>query len=180
MPSVARPPACSLCQSLGGDHDERSIRLNDRGNHFALPAEAPWGSKPDGVSDQARFPFRYEVLNLGHVTSKHVLEDGVTVKAAAILSDLHDPWPHLFWSGVDRNGVRCLSGINGKQIVTGKGSLSLRWSGAPAQAPVAQTEVVGESGNNQNEQQYESGSLNQFLHGTYLVTKVSPAERVRL
>ena len=44
------------------------------------------------------------------------------------------------------------------------------WGSAPAQAPVAQAEVVNESGNKQDRQEHEGGPSDQFLHGNHLAT----------
>jgi hypothetical protein len=76
--------------------------------------------------------------------------------------------------------MRGLSRIDREQIVAGECGVGFRRCRAPTQAPVAQAEVVNESGNNENRQKHESGPLDQFLHDYHLVTKVPLAAAIGL
>src|SRR3954453_16571724 len=89
----------------------------------------------DGFAELAMLPLRVNAVGVLHLAPGEVLKPLVAVEAAAILSELGEPRPHLPHRRCDRPRVEDLGRVRETQLIAWQLALFILPLGAPMQVP---------------------------------------------
>ncbi len=125
------------------EQDQRSLGVEPRDG---VDGEALRFAQPHLLADGADLERRVEVMDVADIAPQQVLEPGVAVESAPLLTELPQPGSDVGGGRVDGNGAGDDMLRVGKQLIAGEGQRAFRVAGAPTFVPGTQHPPIQHGG----------------------------------